>query len=180
VEADALDNVFPPETFDYVVFRDSLHEIREHTGVSGVSTTLRNAYSYLRPGGRIIIRDAISHKPTKIKVELDRNMRDMISRYVENSLDKVPYSETAEGILLDVADLTSFLGKRKKLEMNPELRFEKNKHFTVEEYYEILKETGINKKEIRVYQYPTHRIPEGISFDRDELPGAYCMLTYSK
>ena len=81
MEADALDNVFPPETFDYVVFRDSLHEIREHTGVSGVSTTLRNAYSYLRPGGRIIIRDAISHKPTKIKVELERHIRDMFSRY---------------------------------------------------------------------------------------------------
>lgn len=180
VEADALVNVFPPETFDYVIFRDSLHEIREHTGLSGVSISLRNAYSYLRPGGRIIIRDAVSHKLKKIKLELDQNMGEMFSLYVENSIDKVRYSETGEGILLDVADLTSFLGKRKKLEMNPELRFEKNKHFTVEEYDEILKETGFTQEEIRLYQFPPHLIPEGTTFDRDELPGTYCMLTYSK
>jgi ubiquinone/menaquinone biosynthesis C-methylase UbiE len=68
IYSSAIESIFPNQTFDVVLFRDSLHEIREQLGENGVRQTLQNASCYLKYGGMIIIRDAIQFPEQTINV----------------------------------------------------------------------------------------------------------------
>ena len=51
IHSNAIEPIFPDQTFDTVLFRDTLHEIQEHLGEKGLCQTLHNAFCYLKYGG---------------------------------------------------------------------------------------------------------------------------------
>ena len=180
IVANAFNRVLDSESYDYVIFRDSLHQIQNHEGPQGVIKSIENAFYYLRNRGKIVIRDAIKSEPIKIEVKLDPYYLTLFYKFLENKLDNTDWTLKGDILKIDAADLTSFLGNWRKIEMDKDIKIRKSKHYSISEYNDILNEIGFKCEEIRRYRYSSHLIPNGVEINQDNLPETYAMFVYNK
>ena len=157
-----------------------MHQIYDHFGDSGVQKSLENAHSYLRKGGKLVIRDAVSAPPLRVEVKMNEEYFELFSVFMKNSVEPVSVSVEEEVYSMDVSDLVSFLGKAEKLRLNSDLEVVKRGRYSVDDYHRVLTNMRFSHKSVVLYRYSSHLIPDGVDVDCDQLPTTYCMLTYSK
>jgi SAM-dependent methyltransferase len=172
----------PDRTFDTVLFRDSLHEIRDNQGDEGVEKALENAYHALKDDGVIIIRDAIRPPTQKIRVTFESDTtKDVFSICMKLLSRTTPVERSTELFEIDVCDLIAFLGNFMKITQNPDLnQLQEGKHYTRDEYIHLLQTIGFTRSEVRFYKFPRKLVPKGVIFDFQKLPETYCMFVYTK
>ena len=180
IVSDAIIRTLEPESFDYVIFRDSLHQIHNHTGLNGVMKALENAFYYLRKSEKLVIRDAVKSEKKEIEIRLNQYFITLFKRFLENKTDYTDCSINDNVITINTGDLVTFLGNWKKLEMDKKIPIRKSKQLSTSEYHEILTKIGFKQKEIRLYKYSSHLIPEGIEIEQENLLETYAMLVYNK
>lgn len=182
IKANATDKIFPDNTFDTVLFRDSLHEIRKNSGEDGVKASLKNVYSSLKDSGLIVIREGFATQPRKIRVTFEsKGVGAVFSIFVKRSGRKISTRDFKRFIEMETGDLVSFLGKFRKIELNPRIKkLGETKYYTIGKYDRLLRNAGFKRLEVRLYKFPRNLIPKGISFDLDKLSETYCMLVYKK
>lgn len=180
IKANALDDIFPEQTFDRVLFRDSLHIIRDKLGEKGVKKSLRNAYSYLKDRGLVVIRDSLSAPSKKIKVTFEsKGAREIFSIFARR-FKRIPF-EKSESVELEVEDLVSFFGNFERIRMNPKIKQSRRTfRYSIEEYNQLLQDLGFKMFKTKSYKFSKKLIPKGVSSDYDKLPETYCMLVYER
>lgn len=181
INADASKMNLEPEKFDYVVFRDSLHEIRENQGEDGVMKALKEAYSALKKGGSIIIRDALAPGSKIVEVSINsKEMTKVFDLFIARAYRKINFKKNEKTIQLTLRDFLFFLSKIKKIQTDPNIKLLKeSKHYTLEEYKKLLQKLGFSLVEIRKYKFPLHKYPD-IKLESGDLPESYVMLHYRK
>lgn len=181
VKSSATEKTFPDNTFDTVLFRDSLHEIRNTLDDKGVEESIKNAYGFLKGNGSIVIRDAFVTAPKDIRVTFEsRESRRLFSIFAKSS-KIVRIRKKKEFIEMDAGDLVSFLGKYKKIKRNSGIKeLSGTGSYSIKEYDRLLRKAGFKMQETRLYKFPKTLVPTGVSFDFNKLPETYCMLVYKK
>jgi len=182
IKACSTHNLFSDKEFDSVIFRDSIHEISEKLGRKGVMKSLKNAYRFLKPRGRIIIRDGLVPPKNNIRIFFkSERVRNIFNIFIKKFDRKIKFREDEQGIIIGVRDLINFLTKIKKIEIYSKIKeLKETKHYSLKQYVSLLESFGFKEIGIKKYKFPKKLIPEDISFEQNKLPYSYCMLVYQK
>ena len=175
--ANATKRIFKANSFDTVIFRDSLHEIREKEGKKGVFLALNNAYSYLKEGGSLIIRDGLTPNQKKIEFILaSRKMELIFEKFIKYSSKE--FKRKDNRIVMLAKDFVYFLSKIKKIE-SLSSSLEESKHYNLEEYKKILNSNGFEILSLKKYKFPVEKY-SGIITNKREMPFSYIMFLCKK
>jgi ubiquinone/menaquinone biosynthesis C-methylase UbiE len=182
IKSESTKMFFKENSFDYVIFRDSIHEIHETSGYEGMKLSLAKAYYFLKPGGKLIIRDAIVPPKKKIMIKISAEHRIIFDRFKKNFSRKISYNEKKDGSMcLWANDIIEFFSETKKIETrNCDIVINESKHLSLEQYKKIMDKYGFKQNEIRLYKFQKRLIPSYISVKMADLPYTYCMLVYEK
>ena len=169
------------EKYDFVIFRDSLHEIREKGSNEVISIALEKVHSCLKKGGILLIRDAIVPKNKIIEIQFNtKKINDIFNIFIENSGRKIKFEKTNESIKIGSVEFLFFLSQIRKIELDPNREvIEESKHYTLNEYKEILLKNNFHLVDIKMYRYPL-QFYQSIKLKKGDLPESYVMLIYKK
>ncbi len=175
--ANATKIIFKANSFDTVILRDSLHEIREKDGKKGVFLALKNIYYYLKEGGSLIIRDGLTPNQKKIEFVLaSRKMEHIFEKFIEYSNRK--FKKKDNRIVMLAKDFVYFLSKIKKIE-SVSTSLEESKHYNLKEYKEILNSSGFEILSLKKYKFSVEKYPD-IIINKKEMPFSYIMFLCKK
>ncbi|MGG3963035.1 class I SAM-dependent methyltransferase [Heyndrickxia faecalis] len=204
-QADALklSSYFELESADTIIFSSILHEMYSYIPFHGrtynpdvVKAALKSAFTVLKPGGRMIIRDGIMTEPKdliRLLAFRDPDGFRFFTRYVEDFKGrKIDYEITEDNkIKLPVNDLMEFLytytwGE----EAYPHEVQEQFGYFTPSEYRKVIEETLGSRANIICFRhylqegYSTHLLPKVKVMDESgketALPDSTCFIVIEK
>ena len=153
VKADAMHQVFSPETFNTAIFKFSLHEIFSRCGNTGINRAIRNAYDALVSHGVLIIYDHVRMRPQKVRMRIKNDVfKARFKRFSEEfEPRKISFRVRGRWIELDKTDCLEFLTKGNFHDWDAEKK-EAHFYYTQWQFRKCLEELGFSIRAVRKYR----------------------------